>query len=422
VLKITAALMLALGAELTATRAHALQGLDEFVAASKNNPSRKEADATAKQREAEADQTVARLLPTLTAKATYTRNQYDATTANGTITITPKDQLDGLFSLNVPLVDVGSWMRIGGANAASDASRARLDGTVASIEKDVTRAFYQVVASEATVQSALKALAVNEENKVLVVRRKEAGSASDLDVERAKAQIERSKQVLATAEQQRNVARRQLETASGLKPTDGASALPSDDLHAAPAFDASAVARLPDARAADLDVKAADKNETAAWAALAPTLNAQASERITNATGFSGHETSWAIGLTLQIVLDPQAVYVAKAQAAAKVAASARAERTKAQLGDQVFQEVEEIRAQIAKYKAASAELEASDKAAKLARERYQSGAATQLEVMQADKDAFAADVARIQSLADLAFARASHAIDMKSGKGEGAR
>jgi outer membrane protein TolC len=121
-------------------------------------------------------------------------------------------------------------------------------------------------------------------------------------------------------------------------------------------------------------------------------------------------------------VLDPQAVYVAKAQAAAKVAASARAERTKAQLGDQVFQEVEEIRAQIAKYKAASAELEASDKAAKLARERYQSGAATQLEVMQADKDAFAADVARIQSLADLAFARASHAIDMKSGKGEGAR
>ena len=68
--------------------------------------------------------------PVATVRGTYTRNQYQSTvslpetSANGrvvlgrsgqaqlgTYTITPYDQLDGYFTLTVPLVDVGAWER-----------------------------------------------------------------------------------------------------------------------------------------------------------------------------------------------------------------------------------------------------------------------------------------------------------------------
>ena len=48
-----------------------------------------------------------------------------------------------------------------------------------------------------------------------------------------------------------------------------------------------------------------------------------------------------------------------------------------------------------------------------------QAGAATQLDVQQADRDAFSVEVARIQAQADLAYARAS--VRLGSGRPRGA-
>jgi outer membrane protein TolC len=53
-------------------------------------------------------------------------------------------------------------------------------------------------------------------------------------------------------------------------------------------------------------------------------------------------------------------------------------------------------------------QISASRLASELARDRYTVGAATQLEVVQAQQDAFSADVARIQADAELAYARAA--------------
>lgn len=59
--------------------ASALQPLDEFVAAAKGrNLDNREAQATADQRVHEARQAWGRIGPSFVAKATYTRNQYDA--------------------------------------------------------------------------------------------------------------------------------------------------------------------------------------------------------------------------------------------------------------------------------------------------------------------------------------------------------
>ena len=110
-------------------QAHALQPLVDFLHhAAQRNFDYREARATAVQREHEASQAWARLLPSVTAQADYIRNQYlgeaiiptGAPAAGGTlptrnVIITPVDQRDASFSAALTLVDIAAWDNIGAA-------------------------------------------------------------------------------------------------------------------------------------------------------------------------------------------------------------------------------------------------------------------------------------------------------------------
>ena len=165
-------------------------------------------------------------------------------------------------------------------------------------------------------------------------------------------------------------------------------------------------------RAAALETRAADRTADAAWAALAPVLAASASERLTNATGFTGKVASYALGVNATWTLDPAAYFGARAQSSARAVAEVREKRARQQASDDLHAAWQEVRAGIARARAARAESEASARAAALARERYKAGAATQLEVQQAERDAFNSEVARIGAQADLAYARAAVRLD----------
>src|SRR5208337_4404407 len=151
---------------LAARPALALQPLDEFVGAAKGkNLDVREAQATADQRGQEARQAWAKIGPNASARAAYTRNQYAAIVSipmgpgpAPQITIQPTDQVDAFFTLNLPLVDVGAWQRVGSAGATADAARVRAQATGLDAEKAVVRGYFQVVASEATLAAAEKAL------------------------------------------------------------------------------------------------------------------------------------------------------------------------------------------------------------------------------------------------------------------------
>jgi outer membrane protein TolC len=401
--------------------ASALQPLDTFVAASRSsNFDRREAIALAEQRGAEADQAKSRLAPSLTARASYTRNERETTINQGatTITITPLNQLEATFTLNVPLVDVGAWLRVSAAGASADAARMRATGSSDDAEKSVTRAFYQVVASEATKVAAAQALATAEESRTITQRRVEAGSASDLDLERARAEVARAKQVVAGATQSCAVARRSLATLSGLAPSEGTLPLPEDSLAPVPSAAQlePGTERLPAVQAAALDARAARATADAAWGTLAPTLAASATERLTNATSFAGRVSSWSIAATATWTIDPSAYFAAKAQSAGRAFAEVRADRARNAAKDELWNAAEEVRAQIARAEAARAEAVASARAAKLAKDRLEAGAARQLDVIQADRDAFNSEVARIQAAGDLAYARAL--LRISSGRG----
>jgi outer membrane protein TolC len=82
-------------------------------------------------------------------------------------------------------------------------------------------------------------------------------------------------------------------------------------------------------------------------------------------------------------------------------------ERVRLAARDQIFGAWQRVHADIIKSRASRAQVKAAELASQYARERYLEGAGTQLEVVQAQRDAFAADVARLQADADLSFSRA---------------
>jgi len=405
------------GAVLLAPRtARALEPLGAFVDASRTRAfDAREARATLDQRHEEGAQARWKLAPTLSAQALLTRNQYAAIAniptgagAPTSVTITPQDQRDAIFTAAVPLVDVGAWERIGAANRTEEAQAARASSTLRDVAGRVALAYYQVLAQESVLASASTALETQRKNLAYVETRRAAGVASELDAKRAQAEVERARQDVAEAVYQVAIARRTLETESGMTPSPGAPAL-TDDLHTeAPlgAWLAVNESALPDVVAATRDAAAQERTARATRAQLLPTITLTGTERVTNATGFSGQTTFYQIVLGAQIKLDPTVLSQAAAYDAAAVAARAREDKTRRLALDRIFTAWNRVTSQIDKARAARAQVDASALAADLAKQKYDAGTATFLDLAVAQRDLFTAEVARIQADADLAYAR----------------
>jgi outer membrane protein TolC len=394
--------------------AHATQPLDAFLERAKTQSfEAREATATERQRSAEADVALGKLTPSFSARGVYTRNQYEAAVQlPGTATkivITPLNQLDAFLQLDVPIVDLASYHRYKAASALAAGASEQKGATTIDVSRSVARSYYQFLGADALVRSARESIKAAEANLKNVDDRRSAGAATDLDHERAAASVARAEQELADAELGSALAGRALETLSGLSP-DAAEGFPEDDLHAEGTLGnwLSLAASTPGQRVAQKLGEAADQNRKAASRALLPTLSASAQERITNATGFNGRNNAYTLQLILAWRLDYGTLAGSDAQSAALEVQRVRVERTRRAAEDAAFEAFRRVEAGVAKSRAASAQAKAASRAAELSTERYQAGVATQLDVTQAQREAFLAAAAKIQADADLAFARAS--------------
>lgn len=400
-----------LAASLRSRDARAIQPLSDFVErAAQQSFDARESRATSAQREAESDAALGGLLPVFSARGVYTRNQYEAAFdgPNGRVVIVPYNQLDAYLQLDVPLVDLARYHRYKSQRALAQAAREQTDATNLDVGGAVARSYYQFVGASALARSAAISVKAAEDNLRVVEQRVAAGVANDLDRERALANVARTQQQLADAELGVALAARGLETLSGLSPTP-AQEFQSDDLHEeAPLQRWEALAsQTPQRRAAESAQRAAEQSQKAASRALLPTLTASAQERFTNATGFAGREAVYALQLIAAVRLDYTTVATARAQAAAAELQRVRVERTSRAVLDATFEAHRRVQSNIVKSRAARVQASSADRAAKLASQRYEAGVATQLDVTEAQRDAFEADAARIQADADLALARA---------------
>lgn len=394
---------------------YALQPLNDFVDSSKrHNPDNHEARAALEQRSAEREAAAARYLPSFRAQGVYTRNQYDAsiTLPDGpAVTISPQDGLDAYFTLAVPLVDVGAWQQQRAASAAVDVAAASRSSTELSVEGAVTQAYYQLLGSEAVLFAARQSVGSAQDNLKLVRDRHELGTASELDLQRAVVDVARAQRDVATADQGVVAARRALESLARLSPEPATpESYHEDDLHEeAPlaAWLGGPSQDLVAAQPAVLAVEAADRARAAARAAWLPTLAAQAQERITNAAGFAGRAQYYTLMATATWAVDFSLAPGVAAQTAAVAVARARENKARRAAEDAIYQAWYQVRIGIEEARAARAQVESAALAQGLAKTRYESGVATQLEVVQAQRDFFAAAVARAQADFDLQYSRA---------------
>ena len=390
----------------------ALQPVEAFVAgARQRNPDAIEARANLAQEQAQADSTLGRVLPGISARGSYTRNQYSSAIDIAPpgkppqpITVVPSDQWDGSATVRVPLVDLAGFQRVSAAKTSAQASAHQLEATKLQVEGQVVQGYYQVVANLALVAASSAALDVSREGLRLAQARYQAGAAAALEVDRARADVEQQVQQLAAAELQVALAARALESASGVEPDLSSAIRLSDDLHPEPGLETfeDGLSRLPGVAAASASTSAAEKQADAQRLALAPIVAGTFTERGTNAPGFSGHDWSYQAAVTATWSFAD-----IRAQEAAVDAARARELRTVLSSRDSIHREWNTIVAGIARSRSARAGLEAARHAAAQARERYRAGTITQLDLLQAQRDAFNAEVSRIQSDADVVNARA---------------
>jgi len=207
--------------------AYALQPLDVFVAGGRaKGPDNLEAVANRDVTDAQAGVALGRVLPGVSARGTYTRNQYESTVQlpaemgmpAETVTITPNDQLDLFLTANVTLVDLAGFWRVKSARLGHEAAERNVEATLLAVDAQVVQDYYQLVANIALVQQAIISLNVAKESYNLTDAQLKAGRVAELDLERARAEVERNVQQVTEAELQVSLAATSLETLTSVKP------------------------------------------------------------------------------------------------------------------------------------------------------------------------------------------------------------
>ncbi len=410
--------LLVLGALSVAPPASALQPIEEFLRGARaSGADNAEARAARSQLRAEADAELGRALPRLSLRGTYTRNQYDASmqlpgVGGGpptTVVITPRDQLDGTATLDVPLVDLARFTRIASARTSARAAAAEAASTDLRVQAFVSRDYYQLLADVALVASSRRALEVARSGLNIAEQRHQAGTTTLLDVDRARAEVERNVQQLAAAELQVSLVSRALQSATGLTPEPRGEVLLTDDLHEEPALERFQVPDddIPALAAATQSRVASEQQARAQGLSLVPSLSASATQRVTDFEGLGGHDRTWQAMVGLTWSFDLTTLAGVRAQDAAAEGARAREQRARLAARDAIHDAWMTVRTNIARSRSARVQAQVSSRAADLALERYRVGAATQLDLLQAQRDAFGADAARIQADADLVNSRA---------------
>jgi outer membrane protein TolC len=394
----------------------ALQRLEVFAAeARERNPAALEAGANLRERGAEADVALGRVLPGISFSGRYARNQHSSEldlgavgVPNGTIVLLPTNQWTGIATATLPLLDLGNFERIAAARTGTEAAARQLDATRLDVEAGVAQFYYQLVASVALVGASNEALQVSREALRLAQEHYRAGTAAVLEVDRARAEVEQRVQQVASAELQVAVSSRALGSASGLTPDLSSSIDLDPDLRPeAPLSEfEKELPTVPAVAAAARSTRAAEQLATAQRLTLVPSIAGYFAETGSNAPGFVGRDWSYQAGATLTWSFDLTTFANIRMQDARADAARARELRAWLSSGDAIHQQWNTVVAGFAKSRAARAGRQAALEAAEQARIRYAVGNITQLDLLQAQRDAFTADVTRIQADAELANAR----------------
>jgi outer membrane protein TolC len=373
------------------------------------------------EQEAQVSVALSSLTPTVGITGAYQRNQYEAlvtlpsslTTggANGkltTFTITPYDQENAAITLNVPILNADGITRFAQGRRGAAASKASEKATIADVDLSIVRAYFQTVAAQGVLAAALRAQKTSNDSLATSQSKFAAGTANKLAVDRAFVDVARANQVVAEGERTLGLARRSLETLTGLPVEGDLTDTAGPELPARSEDDYVHIAQQsrPEVIQAQEAVAQASASRDEAWMQLVPTLTGFFTENFTNASGFIGHQGYWAAGVRLNWLLDPVGTPASVRKGdAAVLEQEKRLQQTLDTVRDDVHTSFLEIALDRARVEETTAEVKSAQEALKLTQDQYAAGTATSLDLSSAERDAFQAEASNAQSTADLATA-----------------
>lgn len=347
-------------------------------------------------------------LPTLTANGTYTRLDADRTlpTSSGTGNASPpppptvisaKDQLSANLTLTVPLFAPQRWVQWSHAATNLDVVRATSADTRRAVAFATARAYLAVVSQKRVVDITERALSSANAHAAFAHTRLTGGVGNRVDDVRAAQQVASTQSQLASSYTALTRAREALGVlAAGDTPLDAAEEVtltvpPGGE----PALD-QARSRRSDIVAAGERTRAAEEVRKDGWADYSPTLIGQFQPFYQEPKTLTMPKTGWQAFLTLSIPLyDGGLRYGQKKEREALVL------EARAQYENLVRQSKADVRTAVDAAKRADEALLSATDAASLAHQAlelatlaYRAGATTNIEVIDAERQALDADTA----------------------------
>lgn len=313
--------------------------------------------------------------------------------------------------LSLLTFELDLWGRVRSLNAAALASYLSSEEAARSVRLtligDVANAYFTVLEMQERAAMARETVLTREETRTMVSRRRDVGLSGDLDFLQADGAYELARAELANLERQRAAAENALTLLVGQPATALPAGRPLGDQGITPNLAAGVpsdvLLRRPDVLAAEQRLIAANANIGAARAAFLPriSLTGLLGTASTSLSGlFDGGSTTWNFQPVLSLPLfdaGRNAANVDLAQAR-KVIAVADYERT-IQAAFREVADLLEARTRLTEQLLAQQTAEQSQaRVLQLSEARYKAGISSYLEVLDAQRQLFAAQQATLQT------------------------
>lgn len=324
------------------------------------------------------------------------------------IVIQPQEQLDLALNATVPLAVPWAYPALQAAKSNEGASAASQAVTTASVLFSTAQAYYACAGSDELVEARRHAVVVAQKALDNARARLEAGVVNRVEVTRAELQLVRQQQALLEARDNQAAAYRALGTILAVH--EPVRVLPEPEPAPRPETvqerTQMALKLRPEFDLYKLSIKG--NRETALSNALRwlPTVSAFGTLRAFNYAGFSGDRYLWAVGLQADWTL-----YDGGVRDAQRHLATAQRRENEAKLDllrDQVADDISNAQRQLATKRSA---LDAAKRSVQLSKEtlelvqvQHDAGTATQLDLLQAQDNLVAAEVALAQARFDLSL------------------
>jgi outer membrane protein TolC len=368
-------------------------------------------------------------LPQLSGNITYTRNEDQSIIPSppfpAPVVLQKEDQLNASLKVTQALIAPALWPAIKNAYrserlAATNVESARRDilfGVVqlyygaAGLKQAVTVQVRQLVIASNHERDARVRYQAGTSPKVALLRAEIDRAKAEQDLKRAQNAYLSTKVQLATM-LDRNEADFEVEVPAARRPpADGAQ------------MEESALRDRPDVLAAQQSLELTQGQRTGVWAQYFPSLGAFGQLNWANLEGFAGKQTSWALGLSLTWnIFDGTLREANLRESQARVAEAEYAqESTRLKAREDVRRSLLDLDSALANKATGKEQVDLARENEKLIEVNYRAGAATYIEVADAQAALLSAELnyVAVSLDADLATVRLQKAVGAFRGAGE---